>query len=74
MSQQVGELARCGQILRWQGWESTTIAETQIGLLEVLGATPLILTSTGSSALSRGVVQLMIAKKVTHWVSHILAV
>ena len=74
MSQQVGELAKCGEILRCQGWESTTIAGTQIGLLEVLGATPLILTSTGSSALSRGVVQLMIAKKVTHWVSHILAV
>ena len=74
MSQQAEELVKPGQhknlmSTMLHGWETTTIAGTQLGFLEESGATPLIQISGGSTALSRFVIQHTTVRKVIHWVS-----
>ena len=82
MSQTVEEFVKPGQLKNLISmvklrWESTTIAGTLqrlvLGVKES-GATPLAQIRDGSTALSQFVLQHMNVKKVTHLVSHILAV
>ena len=76
MSQLVEELVKSGQprnlmiagILRR---ESTTIAETLMGILKESGATPLTQLENGSTALFQFVVQHTTVRKAIHWVKAI---
>ena len=79
MSRQVEELAKPGQLnslmaILSLSWEIIPTAGTQVGTLEESGATPMIRTCPGTTALFHSVPRRMIVKEVHYLGSLMLAI